>query len=78
MEKYLSIPVTKCSGESFSSCFSCSIQNGIDLGGEGSGVGGQDRVGSPHVNQEILGPTYHIQLHPWLSPVMVICDKWAG
>ena len=67
--KYLSIPATKkCSGESFSSCFSCSTQNGTGLGGEGSRVGGQDRVGSPCVNQEILGPTCHIQLHPWLQP----------
>ena len=62
----VSIPATKkCSGESFSS-FSCSTQNGTGLGGEGSGVGDQDRVGSPHVNQEILGPTCHIQLHPGL------------
>ena len=69
MGKYLSIPATKkCSSESFSSCFSCSTQNGTGLGGEGSGVGDQDRVGSPHVNQEILGPTCHIQLHPWLQP----------
>ena len=43
--KYLSIPATKkCSGESFSSCFSCSTQNGTGLGGD------QDRVGSPCVN----------------------------
>ena len=48
--------------------FSCSTQNGTALGGEGSGVGDQDRVGSPCVNQEILGPTCHIQLHPWLQP----------
>ena len=68
-KKILSIPATKkCSGESFSSCFSCSTQNGTDLGGEGSGVGDQDRVGSPCVNQEIFGPTCHIQLHPWLQP----------
>ena len=67
--RYLSIPATKkCSGESFSSCFSCSTQNGTGLGGEGSGVGGQDRVGGPCVNQEILRPTCHIQLHPWLQP----------
>ena len=25
-------------------------------------------VGSPCVNQEILGPTCHIRLHPWLQP----------
>ena len=67
--KYLSIPATKkCSGESLSGCFSCNTQNGTGLGGEGSGVGDQDRVGSPCVNQEILGLTYHIQLHPWLQP----------
>ena len=47
-------------------CFSCSTPNGTGLGGEVSGVGGQDRVGSPCVNQEILRPTCHIQLHPWL------------
>ena len=68
MGKYLSIPATKKHlGESFSSCFSYSTQNGTGLGEEGSGVGDQDRVGSPHVNQEILGPTCHIQLHPWLQ-----------
>ena len=27
---------------------------------------------SPCVNQEILGFTYHIQLHPWLQP----CDGY--
>ena len=48
--------------------FSYSTQNGTCLGGEGSGVGGQNRVDSPCVNQEILGPTCHIQLHPWLQP----------
>ena len=57
----------KCWGESFSSCFSCSTQNGTGLGGEDFGVGGQDRVSSPHANQEILRPTCHIQLHPWLQ-----------
>ena len=40
----------------------------VGLGGEGSGVRDQDRVGSPCVNQEILGCTCHIQLHPWLQP----------
>ena len=45
--------------------FFCSTQNVTGLGDEGSGVG-QDRVGSPCVNQEILGPSCHIQLHPWL------------
>ena len=44
------------------------VANGTGLGGEGSRVGDQDRVGSPRVNQEILGPTCHIQLHPWLQP----------
>ena len=38
------------------------------LGGEGSRVGDQDRVGSPCVNQEILRPTCHIQVHSWLQP----------
>ena len=47
--------------------FSFSTQNGTGLGGEGSGVGDQDRVGSPCVNQEILGPTCHIQLYPWFQ-----------
>ena len=66
--KYLSIPATKkCSGESLSSCFSYSTQNGTGLGGEGSGVEIKT-VGSPCVNQEILGPTCLIQLHPWLQP----------
>ena len=40
---------------------------GTGLGGEGSRVGDPDRVDSPHVNQKILGPTCHIQLHPWLQ-----------
>ena len=49
--KYLSISATKeCLGESFSSCFPCSTQNYTGLGGEGSRVGDQDRVGSPCVN----------------------------
>ena len=48
--------------------FSCSTQNSTGLGGEGSGLGGQERVGSPCVNQEILGLTCHIQLLPWLQP----------
>ena len=52
-EDYLSIPATnKCLGESFSSCFSCGTRNGTGLGGEVSRVGGQDRTGSPRVNQE--------------------------
>ena len=70
--KYLSIPATKCSGESFCNCFSCSTQNGTGLGGDVPGVGGQDRVGSPCVNQEILRPICHIQLHPCLQP----CDGY--
>ena len=48
--------------------FPHSTQNGTGLGREGSRVGGQDRVGSPCVNQEILGSTFHIQLHSWLQP----------
>ena len=48
------------------------MQNGMGLGGEGSGVGGQDRAGSPRVNQEILGPPCHILLHPWIQP----CDGY--
>ena len=71
--KYLSVPTTeKCSGESFCNCFSCSTQNSTGLGGEGSGLGGQERVGSPCVNQEILRPACHIQVHPWLQP----CDGY--
>ena len=31
-------------------------------------VGGQERVGSPCDDQEIIGPTCHIQLYPWLQP----------
>ena len=58
--KYLSTPVIKkCLGESFYNCFSCITQNGADLK-EGSRVGGQDRVGSPCISQEILRPTCHI------------------
>ena len=44
----------------------------MGLGGEGSGVGDQDRVGSLCVNQEILRPICHIQLHLWLQP----CDSY--
>ena len=61
-QRQRSAPVNLCN------CFSCSTQNGTGLGGKGSVVGGQDTVGSPCVNQEILGPTCHIQLHPWLQP----------
>ena len=43
-------------------------QNGTDLVGEGFGVEGQDKMGSPCVNQEVLGPTCHIQFQPWLQP----------
>ena len=51
--KYLSVPVTKkCSDESFCNCFPYSTKNGTGLG-EGYGLGGQDRVGSPCVKQEI-------------------------
>ena len=71
--KYLSISATnKYLGESFSSCFSYSTQNDAGFGGEVSEVVDQDSVCSPHVNQEILGPTCHIQLHPWLQP----CDGY--
>ena len=67
--KYLPIPaIKKCSSESFCNCFSWSTQTSTDLGGEGSAVGSQDRVGSPCVNQEILGPICLIQLCPWLHP----------
>ena len=52
--------------------FPHSTQNGTGLGGEGSRVGGQDRVGIPCVSQEILGPTCHIQLYPWLQ----LCDGY--
>ena len=54
------------------------VANGTGLGGEGSGVGDQDRVGSPCVNQEILGPTCHIQLHPWLQPRDVTLSVTGG
>ena len=70
--KYLFISATKCSGESFCDCFSYSTQNGTGLEGEVPGVGGQDRVGSPCVDQEILRPICHIQLHPCLQP----CDGY--
>ena len=76
--KYLSSPATKkCLDESFSSCFSCSTQNGTGLGGEGSRVGGQDTVGRPCVNLEIfLSATSSSTLA--CSPVIVICDRQAG
>ena len=48
--------------------FPVAPKNCTGLGEEGSRAGDQDRVGSPHVNQEILRPTCHIQLHPWLQP----------
>ena len=63
----------KCLGEYFSNYFSCSTQNGTGLGGEGSGVGDQDRVGSPCV---YLPATSRCTLGS--SPVMVICDRRAG
>ena len=40
----------------------------MGLGGKGSRVGGQNRVGRLCVNQEFLRPTCHIQLYPWLQP----------
>ena len=52
--------------------FLAAPKNGTSLGREGSGVGGQDRVGSLCVNQEILRPICHIQLHLWLQP----CDSY--
>ena len=58
----------KCTGGSFCNCFSCSTQDGTGFEGEGSRIGGQDRVGGPFENQEIFGPTCHIQLQPWLQP----------
>ena len=48
--------------------FPVAPKNCTGLGEEGSRAGDQDRVGSLCVNQEILGPTCHIQLHPWLPP----------
>ena len=48
--------------------FLAAPKNGTSLGGEGSGVGGQDRVGSPHVNQEILGPTLPHPIAPLAKP----------
>ena len=35
---------------------------------ENFGVGGQDKIGSPCVNQAILTATSHIQLYPWPRP----------
>ena len=55
-------------GEYFVIVFPEAPQNGTDLRGEGSGVGGQEKVGSPCINQEVLGPTCYIQFHPWLQP----------
>ena len=78
VEKYLSIPATKkCSGEYFCNFFPCSTLNGTGLGGEGSRVGGRDRVGGPCVNQETLRPTCHIQLHPRLQQ-QVGWLEWAA
>ena len=71
--KYFSIPETKkWLGESFCNCFSCGAQNSTGLREEGSRVGGQDRVGSPCVKQEIIRPTCHMQFHPWLQS----CDGY--
>ena len=47
--------------------FACNTQNGTGLQGEASGVGGQDRTGSPCANQ-ILRLICHIQLHPLHQP----------
>ena len=75
----MSIQATKkCLGESFC-CFSCSTQNGTGLGGEFSGVGGQDRVGSACVNQEkLLDLPATCSCTLGFSPIMVICDRLAG
>ena len=79
MGKYLSIPATKkCLGESFSSCFSCSTQNGTGLGGEGSGVGSQDRVGNPVSTKIFLDLLATSSCTLGCSSMMVICDRRAG
>ena len=77
--KYLSIPATKkCSGESFSNCFSCSTQNGTGLGGEGSRVGDQDRVVAPVSTKKFSDLPATSSCTLGSSPVMVICDMQAG
>ena len=79
-----SIPATKkCLGESFCDCFSYSTQNGTDLGGEGSEVGGQDRVGTPVSTKKFLDIPATSSCTLGSSPVMVICDTarqagWSG
>ena len=63
--KYLSIPATKkCSGESFSSCFSCRTHNGTGWGG--SGVGNQDRVGE-RTDGGGIGQEDHFLPHKFLK-----------
>ena len=54
------------------------MQNGMGLGGEGSRVGGQDTVGSPCVNLEILDLYATSSCTLGCSPVMLICDRRAG
>ena len=77
--KYLSIPATKmCLGESFSSCFSCSTPNGTGLGEEGSGVGDQDRVGSPMSTKKFSDLPATSSCTLGSSPMMIICDRQAG
>ena len=62
----------------FVNCFSCSTQNGTGLGGDGSRVGGQDRVGSPCVNKKFSDVPATSSCTLGSSPVMVICDRRDG
>ena len=72
------MPATrKFSGESFSSCFSCSTQNGTGLGGEGSRVGDQDTVGAPVSTRKFSGLPAHPG-SPSAQPRDGICDGQAG
>ena len=62
----------------FCNCFSCSTKNDTGLGGEGYGIGGQEKVGIPCVKQEILDLPATSSCTLGSSPVVVICDRQAG
>ena len=75
--KYLSIPATKkSSSESFCNCFSWSTQTSTDLGGEGSGVGSQDRVAAPVSTKKFSDLSASSNCALGSIPMVVICDRW--
>ena len=74
--KYLSIPGTKCSGESFCNFFHVATKMVHVL--EDKTLEKEVRTDIPCVNQKILRPTCLIQLHPWLQPCDCYLWQQAG